>query len=323
MNTTRRRFTASLLATPIAVSAFAQQDYPARPVKIVVGYAPGGSPDLIARTIGKKLSDILGQPFVVENRAGAGGTTAVAQVARAPADGYTLMLGETGQLAVSPFIYKSLPYDTMRDLVPIGLVASTALIVVTTPATGIRSMADLVREAKGKPGQLAYGHSGVGTTTHLLMETLKSLAGIDLISVPYKGSGQSITAVLAGDVPLLALGVQAAAPHIAAGKLLGLGVSTTRRVPSLQNVPPVSDTIKDFDYATDMGLLAPVNLPAPVLAKLSSALRQASAAPELLGYFNDNNMTLRFTTPSEYGELIRKDLRLYERAVRIANIPAE
>ena len=322
MHITRRTAAAMLIgAQALILSAFAQ-DYPTRPVRIIVGYAPGGSPDLIARTIGKKLSDLMGQPFLVENRAGAGGTTATAQVAKAPPDGYTLLLGETGQLAVSPFIYKNLPYDTVRDFAPIGLVASTPLVLVTTPQTGFRNLADLVREAKANPGKLAYGHSGVGTTTHLLMETLKSQAGIDLIAVPYKGSGQSVSAALAGDVPLLALGVQAAAPHIAAGKMVALAVSTARPAPSLPNVPPLADLVKDFDYATDMGLLAPAGVPPAVVTRLSGALRQGLVAPDMTEYLKNNGMSARFTQPSEYGDLIKRDLQLYERAVRLANVPA-
>lgn len=305
----------------IASGLFAQE-YPSKPVKIIVGYVPGGGPDFVARSLGQKLTEILGQPFVVENRPGAGATTATAQVARMPADGYTLLLGETGQLVIAPFIYKNLAYDPVKDFTPISLVGtSSGMLLVSNPRSSIKTIQDLVREAKANPGKIDYGSSGIGSIHHIAMEVFKADAGLDIMHIPYKGSGQSVASILAGDVPLLFTSVPAAGSHIRAGTLSLLAVSAPNRMSAYPDIPSLSEIVKDYDYLSEMGLLAPAGLPAEVLAKLSKAIKLAAESPDLLEAFKKNHYILKYTTPAEYAENIRRNLKKYERAVRIAKVP--
>ncbi len=317
-----KRFATAAALAACAAGALAQS-YPSRPVKIVVGYVPGGGPDFVARAFAQKLTDLLGESFVVENRPGAGATTATAQVAKAPPDGYTLLLGETGQLVVAPHIYRKLPYDPVRDFTPISMMASGPLIVVANNKLPIKSVPDLLRETKANPGKVDVGTSGIGTIHHIALEVLKADAGIDMNHVPYKGSGQSMTGVLAGDVPLLVTSLTAAAPHIAAGKVNIVAVTSAARIPSLPNVPSLSEVVKDYDYSSEMGLLAPAGLPADVLAKLTRAVKEAAESPDLLKSFEKTSTIVRYTTPEEYAENLRRNLRKYERAVKIAKIPLQ
>ena len=310
-------------ATMLAFVAGAlAQEYPTKPVKIIVGYVPGGGPDFVARSLGQKLTEILGQPFVVENRPGAGATTATAQVARMPADGYTLLLGETGQLVIAPFMYKNLAYDPVKDFTPISLVGtSSGMLLVSNPRSSIKTIQDLVREAKANPGKIDYGSSGIGSIHHIAMEVFKADAGLDIMHIPYKGSGQSVASILAGDVPLLFTSVPAAGSHIRAGTLSLLAVSAPNRMSAYPDIPSLSEIVKDYDYLSEMGLLAPAGLPAEVLAKLSKAIKLAAESPDLLEAFKKNHYILKYTTPAEYAENIRRNLKKYERAVRIAKVP--
>lgn len=310
-------------ATMLAFVAGAlAQEYPSKPVKIIVGYVPGGGPDFVARSLGQKLSEILGQPFVVENRPGAGATTATAQVAKMPADGYTLLLGETGQLVIAPFIYKKLAYDPVKDFTPISLVGtSSGMLLVSNSKSSIKTIHDLLREVKANPGKVDYGSSGIGSIHHIAMEVFKTDAGLNITHIPYKGSGQSINSILAGEVPLLITSVPAAASHIQAGSLNLLAVSSPNRMAAYPDTPSLSEIVKDYDYLSEMGLLAPAGLPADVLAKLSKAIKQAAESQDLLDAFKKNHYILKYTTPAEYAENIQRNLKKYERAVRIAKVP--
>ena len=236
-------------ATMVAfVTGALAQEYPGKPVKIIVGYVPGGGPDFVARSLGQKLTEILGQPFVVENRPGAGATTATAQVAKMPADGYTLLLGETGQLVIAPSIYKKLAYDPVKDFTPISLVGtSSGMLLVSNSKSSIKTIHDLLREAKANPGKVDYGSSGIGTIHHIAMEVFRTDAGLNVTHIPYKGSGQSITSVLAGEVPLLITSVPAAASHIQAGSLNLLAVSSPNRMAAYPDTPSLSELVKDYD----------------------------------------------------------------------------
>lgn len=310
-------------ATMLAFVAGAlAQEYPTKPVKIIVGYVPGGGPDFVARSLGQKLTEILGQPFVVENRPGAGATTATAQVAKMPADGYTLLLGETGQLVIAPFIYKKLAYDPVKDFTPISLVGtSSGMLLVSNSKSSIKTIHDLLREVKANPGKVDYGSSGIGSIHHIAMEVFKTDAGLNITHIPYKGSGQSINSILAGEVPLLITSVPAAASHIQAGSLNLLAVSSPNRMAAYPDSPSLSEIVKDYDYLSEMGLLAPAGLPADVLAKLSKAIKQAAESQDLLDAFKKNHYILKYTTPAEYAENIQRNLKKYERAVRIAKVP--
>jgi tripartite-type tricarboxylate transporter receptor subunit TctC len=316
------KVTLALAMMLFAVMAGAQE-YPVKGVRIVVGYVAGGGPDVVARTVANRLSEILGQPFVVENRPGAGATMATAQVAKMPADGYTLLLGETGQLVIAPFIYKSLPYDPIKDFTPISLlVTSSGLLLVASAKSSIKTIQDLVREARAKPGKIDYGSSGVGTIHHIAMEAFKADLGLAIEHIPYKGSGQSVTSILSGDVPLLITSGTAAGTHIRAGSLNVLAVSSAARLPAYPDVPAMAELIKDFEFLSEMGLLAPAGMPQDRVARLSRALTQAMENADLREAFRKVDYTLRFTTPQGYTENLRRNLQRYERAVRAAKITA-
>lgn len=318
------RFALSLaLALGLAASSGARaqaagDNYPVRPVKLIVGYVPGGSPDTVARIVSQRLGQILGQPVVVENRAGAGGTLATAQVAKAPADGYTLLLGETGQLVIAPWITKNLSYDVIRDFTPVGMVGTTPLVLVANAKTGIRTLQDLVREARAKPGTLNYGSSGNGTIHHIAGEVFKADIGIDLMHVPYKGSGQSVPAVISGDVPVLMTSLTVVLPFVQAGTVNLLGVTSAARYGDLPNVPAIGEVVKDYDYSSEMGILAPAGTPAPVINKLSQALREALNSAEVQKQFKLGSIVPLYTTPPGYTDNLRRNLRKYEQAVKIA-----
>jgi tripartite-type tricarboxylate transporter receptor subunit TctC len=316
-----------LFFVTFAFAAFASgagaQGYPTRPVKIVVGYVAGGGPDTVARALAQKMGEILGQPFVVENRPGAGGTLATGIVAKSPADGYTLLAGETGQLVIAPHIYKTLSYNTLKDFTPIGLASSESVFLVASPKSNLKTMADLIRESKTNPGKISYGSSGVGTIHHITAEVFMQGAGIDMQHIPYKGSSQSVPAILAGDIPVLMSGFGSVAPHIRSGKLNLLAITTAKRPPSMPDAPIIGDLIAGYDFPSETGLLAPAGLPGPVLAKLSNAIKLATESPEFIARFKDTGTMPSFMNPSEYTENLKTNLKKYEQAVSRAKIQPE
>jgi tripartite-type tricarboxylate transporter receptor subunit TctC len=307
----------------VTTGAFAQS-YPNRPVKVIVGYVPGGGIDIMARTLSQKLSHILGQPFIVENKPGAGGTLAASFVAKSAPDGYTLLLGETSQLVIAPHTYKALNYDPVKDLTPVALVTTTSLVLVSNPQTSIRTLQDLVREAKANPGKLSYGSSGIGSIHHLSMKMFEVGAGLDMMHIPYKGSGQSIQAVLAGEVPLLLTSMTAAGSHIRVGKLNLLGTTSATRMPTHPDVPSLAEVVKDYDFSVENGILAPPGLAPDVLTRLSAAIKQAVESPEFMEKIRETPGTaITWTTPQGYAENLRQNLKKYERAVKLANLQPE
>ncbi len=314
----------ALAAAWLALTTCANaQDYPNRPVKVIVGYVAGGGPDTVARALSQKLGEILGQPFVVENRPGAGATLATAQIARSPADGYTLMVGETGQLVIAPYTYKNLPYNTLKDLSPIALVTTEPVLLVANPKSGIKNLQDLIREAKANPGKVSYGSSGIGTIHHISAEAFKAGLGLDMQHVPYKGSGQSVPGVLAGDVPVLTSGYGGVIPHIRSGALNLLAVTTPTRLPALPDTPSLGEVIKGYDFPSDTGLLGPAGLPPAVVNKLSAAVKQAMESPEFAARFKGTAIALAYKSPGEYAEHLRTTLKKYETATAQAKIQAE
>lgn len=319
-------FVAALTLVGISGGAPAQ-DYPNRPVRIIVGYVPGPTgPDFSARVMAPKLAQILGAAFVVENRPGAGGTIATAQVAKSPADGYTLLLGETGQLEIAPYLNKALPYDPVKDLTPIALLTDGAGIVLISNAktTQIKTVQALIREAKANPGKLTYGSAGIGSIHHLVMEVFKDGVGVDIGHVPYKGGGQSLPAFLGGEVSILVAALQTVWPHVRAGSAHLLAVTAPVRLPVIADVPSLAEIIPGYGIESQLGILGPAGLPAEVVTKLSRAIKTALDSADVREKLSaEGTRTIRWSTPEEYGEMIRQNLKKYERAVRLANIRPE
>ena len=266
----------------LCVNGTAAQNYPTRAVTIIVPYAPGGGTDLLARMVGQKLEQRLGKSFVVENRPGGGTVIAALAVAKAPPDGYTLLMGTSTPLAINATLHRNLPYDPVTEFVPLALVANVPFVLVVNPSLPVRSVSDLIKLAKEKPGSLSYGTSGPGSPHHLYSELFKSMTGIEMIHVPYKGSVQALTDVIAGHIPLMFVDLAPAQPMIKEGKVRALGVSSAVRVASLPDVAPIAEVgVPGFEAVAWQMLVAPANTPMQIVDTLYKELKIVLALPEI------------------------------------------
>jgi tripartite-type tricarboxylate transporter receptor subunit TctC len=276
-----------VLALALALSAVetaAAQDYPSRPVSFIVPFAPGGVTSLFARVLGAKLEQRLGKPFVVENRPGAGGVTAAAAVAHAPPDGYTIMMASSTVLAVNVTMRKQLPYDPRKDLTPIALLARVPFVLVVNPSLPIKSVADLVKLAREKPGQIAFGTPGPGTFHHLNAEMFKSIFGLDLVHVPYKGSAPALNDLIGGHIQMMFCDVPPAMSLIQSGQIRALGVTTKERVPAVADIPPLAEVgVPGYDTASWHTVTTTGNVPKPIVDKLSGEIREIMSDPSVTG----------------------------------------
>ena len=271
----RLRSLLAALAALVACAA-AAQDYPVRPVKLVVPYAPGGLPDTMARLVGQRMGESLGQQFVIENRGGAGGIGGTEYVAKAAPDGYTLLVADVGQVAINPHLYAKLPYDPLKDFVPVSLLGTSSLFLVAHPSIPVSSFAELVAYAKAHPGQLNYGSSGTGSIHHLATEALIAAFGLAIIHVPYKGTGQSVPALLGGQINLLYSALPSIEAQVRAGKLKLLAISTPKRSPLAPEVPTVIELgVAGYDFAPEIGLLAPAGTSSAIVARLAAEVHRA------------------------------------------------
>ena len=302
-----------------AAVAFAQPDYPNRAVRLVLGFPPGGISDVLGRAIGAKLSANLGQQVVIDNRAGAGTTIASDIVAKAPPDGYTLFLQDITTHAINVSLYKKLPYDTVRDFTPITLVASSALMLVVHPSLPAKSVKDLIALAKTRPGQIVYASSGNGTIVHLAGETFKSMANVDMIHVPYKGSSPAVQALLGGEVALTFSTLPPALQQVKIGKLRALAVTTPKRNTAAPDVPTVSEAgLKDFDVVLYNGVIGPAGLPAAIVGKMNSELAKAVSSAEVKSTYNTLGVDPITNTPEQFAAHIASEIGKLGKAVRAA-----
>jgi tripartite-type tricarboxylate transporter receptor subunit TctC len=273
------------LALAAVLVAFAApthaQDYPNRPVTIVVPFAAGGGTDLLARMVAQKLEQRLGKPFLIENRPGAGSTTGANVAAKAAPDGYTLLMAPSPTMAVSVSIYKNLAYDPAVDFVPLALVAQTPFALIVNPATPIRSVSDLIRLAKEKPGQLSFGSAGPGTPHHLYAELFKAMTGTEMNHVPYRGTLPILNDVVAGHIPLSFVDFGPAVGMLQVGTVRPIGISTRTRLASFPDIAPVAETVPGFDAASWQMLVAPAKTPRPILDKLHAEVKAIVATPEI------------------------------------------
>jgi tripartite-type tricarboxylate transporter receptor subunit TctC len=258
------------------------QDYPTRPVTIVVPFAPGGSVDFIARLVGQKLAERLGRPVIVENRPGAGSATGTLAVTKAAPDGYTLLLAPSGTFAINPTLYKQLSYDPVKDLTPVALVVRDPLLLLVNPTLPVKSVADLIKLAKEKPGKLSFASSGAGTSLHLLGELLKTTAGIDMVHVPYRGGALAMQDVVGGQVDLMFADPATGVPQAQAGKVRALGVSSATRLPAAPDIPTVAEAgLPGFEMVSWQLIAAPAGTPPSIIAKLNSELKAVMAATDV------------------------------------------
>jgi len=310
------------LALLAAAPAFAQQDYPSRPIHILVGFTPGGGPDITARWIAQKLGEAWKQQVLVENRPGAGGTVAAGTVARAAPDGYTL-LSVSSAHAVAPAIYAKLPYDTFKDLAGITQTASSSYILVVPPSLGVKSVRELIALAKAKPGQLNFASAGVGSVTHFAGEMFKAMAGIDVVHVPFKGIPESLTETVTGRVQFFMAPIANAVNLVREGKLTGLAVSSARRDVLLPDLPPVADAVPGYESILWFGLLTASGVPRTIVNKLNAEITQILRSSETYERFSPIGMTPRPMSPEDFDALIRNDVAIFSRIAREANIKAE
>ena len=292
-----------------AMSAAFAADYPARPVTLVVAFTPGGPSDVLARIIGKKLEQILGQPFVIENRPGAGGNVAAEQVARAFADGHVLLMGNNSILATNAALYKKINFDPEADFAPISLIGSQANILVVNPQLPVHSMAELIAHAKANPGKVNYASSGYGAAAHLAAELFRTEANVDIVHVPYKGAAPALQDLIAGHVQMMFATAASVVPHIQAGQVRPLAVTTLKRTAVFPELATVDELgLKGFDATTWHGLVAPARAPKEVIATLHRATVAALADPAVRKSLADLGVDIAGSTPEEFAAYIKAEI---------------
>ncbi len=290
---------------------------------MIVPVAPGGGVDLVARAVAPKLGELLGQPVVVENRAGDGMVTGTALVARAAPDGHTIGVNNTN-LAATPALRRSVPYDTLRDLAAVSLLATQPSIVVVHPSLPVKSVGELVRLARARPGELTYGTGGIGTSLHLAAALIGTSAGIELLHVPYKGAGPVLADLVGGHLQVAVPTLGSALPFVANGRLRALGVTTAQRLQALPQVPTVAESgLRGYEYTTWYGLTAPGGTPAPVLAALHAAVLRTVAHPDVTTGLMKQELQPVTSTPTEFTTFLKAEVDKWAKVIRVAKIPVE
>jgi tripartite-type tricarboxylate transporter receptor subunit TctC len=314
---------AAVVSAALAAPAVAQ-DYPTRPITLVVPYAAGGGNDVMARTVADTMSRVLGQQIVVENRAGAGGTIATRQVAKSAPDGYTLVIGGTGTLAVNPTLYSNVGYDPRKDFAPVGLIGTSALIVLVHPSIPARSIRELIDLAKKEPGKLNYASAGVGSGIHLGTVLFEHMADVKLTHVPYRGTGPALTDLLGGHVAIYFSSLPSAVGIVKDRKVRALGVTGSKRSPVFPEVPTVAEAgLPGYEAVLHYGIAAPAGTPRPIIDKLNAALRTAVAAPEAQQRMATEGTEPLASTPEEYAADIDREETKWSAIVRQSGAKAE
>jgi len=308
--------TSLLLAGVSAVAA----DYPERQVTLVVPFAAGGSTDVVARIIAQKMSDDLGQQVIIQNVAGAGGNIGADTVARAEPDGYTILMGTVATHALNPLILASTPYDAEKDFAPVSLLVVVPNVLVVNPALPVKTVAELIALLKAEPEKYSYASSGNGTPLHLSGELFKSMAGVDMQHVPYKGAGPALNDVLANQVPIMFDNLPSSSGHIKSGTLRALGVTTAERVPSFPDVPAIAEAIPGYETYTWNALFAPAGTPQPVIARLNASANAALADPAVVERMKEFSATIVGSTPEALGEHVHAEIAKWTPIVRDAKI---
>jgi len=302
----------------------AAASFPTKPIVFIVPFPPGGATDLVARLVGQKLRETLGQPVVIENKPGAGGNIGTAAAAKAAPNGYTLLLGSIGPFAVAPSLYKTLPFDPIRDFAPVTIAVSVNNVLVVNPSLPIKSVKDLVAAAKASPGKLNYGSSGAGATDHLAGEVFKDMAGLNLVHVPFKGGVPAMTALLSGDIQLSFATAPTVIAYVKAGKMRALAVTGAKRLGALPDVPTINEAgVKGYDVTAWYGILQPAGTPTDIVLKLNGEIGRALKSPDVSEKLNAQGLEPWVTTPEQFAARIRDDLTRWTAVVRKLGITAE
>jgi tripartite-type tricarboxylate transporter receptor subunit TctC len=317
----RRTALAMMAASALALGTAAQaQEFPDRPVTLVVPFAAGGSTDVVARIIGQKMSEDLGQQVVVENVAGAGGNLGADRVARAEADGYTILMGTVATHALNPLILKTKPYDPEKDFAPVSLLVLVPNVLVVNPELPAKNVAELVALLKAAPEQYSYASSGNGTPLHLSGELFKKMAGVNIQHVPYKGAGPALNDVIGNQVPIMFDNLPSSSSHIKSGTLRALAVTTKERAPSFPDVPTIAETIPGYETYTWNALFAPAGTPKEAVDRLNAAAKKALADPAVAEKMKDFSATIVASTPEELATHVTAELAKWGPVVKDANV---
>ncbi len=308
-----------------AVSALAcAQDFPSQPFKFISAYPPGTSPDLIVRAIGRAVTGSLGQPVVVDNRPGAGGVTAMQELIKSRPDGYTLMIVDTAQWAIYPMLRPG-AYDPQKDMTPVSLVNTGALFLVVQDSFPAKNLQEFIARVKENPGKFSYGSSGIGTAHHLSMESFKAALGLDIVHVPYKGSRESSTALLGGQIPMMVAGLSSVSEHLK-GKMRLIASSTAKRSRYAPDIPSMAEArpgLTDLDFRADQGIFAPAGTPRPVIEKLADTIQRAVQSADVIQSIEKIGLEPLSSTPERLADLVRADLATYSRAIKISGAKAD
>jgi len=313
---------AAALASPLAVPYASAQDYPARNISLIHGFGAGGNADVVARLVAQKLQESLKQPVVVDIKAGAGGMIATNFVAKAAADGYSIVM-LTGAHTVSAALRKSLPYDAVKDFAFISTVTAFPFVIAVRADHPAKTLADLLATAKASPGKITYTSVGVGSTQHMVGELLASTSGAQLLHVPYKGGGAPVQAVIGGDVDILADTLTVATPHLQSGRLRALAVTSAAPWPSISQVPTVAATLPGFEVRSWLGLAAPAGTPEAIVRKLSAEVRRALALPDIQKAFAAAGSASAPSSPEEMREMVQKEIARWRSVIAKGNIPLQ
>lgn len=311
-----------MLSAVLPISVAHGQAYPNKAIRLIVPFTPGGGTDILARTIGMKLSESFGQQVIVENRPGAGGTTGTEAAARASGDGYTILM-VSASYAVNASLYP-LPFDPLKDLAPVTLVATVPFVLTATPSLPASNVKEMIALAKSKPGSINYASSGNGSSPHLAGELLKMMAGIDLLHVPYKGGGPAVTDQMGGRVHLMFNTILQSLPLVKSGKLKALAVGSPSRSAAAPDIPTIAESgVAGYDFTNWFGILAPGTTPRPVIATLQSEIAKHLGGPELRGRLAAEGADVVGSTPEEFAKVIRTDLDKYQKIVKAAKVKIE
>ena len=320
MRSTFRMFAIVSALVVCGSSAFAQQNFPTKPVRLLIPYAAGGAVDILGRTLGDELSKRWGQPVIIENRTGAGGTIASQVVAKSDPDGYTLVIVASGH-SINPYLYKKLPYDTFKDFTPISLLGSSPNMMMVAATSPFKTVADVIAAARAKPGSLSYGQSGIGTSTHLAGELFKYMAKVDISTVSYKGGAPIINDLLGGHLPLSFNNIPESISQIRAGSLRPLGVTSAKRAAVLPDVPTIAESgVPGYDTAVWWGMLGPAAMPADLTAKISKDCAAALNSPAVKQRLDNLGAAVAGTTPAEFDKYIRAEYQKWGPIIKAAGI---
>ena len=309
------------LTTALATSAARADDYPSRPIRLIVPYAAGGGADSVARIVAKRVGETIGQTIVIENRGGAGSIIGTDLVNKSDPDGYTLLLGQSGPISINPAVYKKLPYDPLKDFAPVTMTTAYPYIMVVSPALGVKTLQEFVALAKSRPGELNYGTTGIGAANHLVTELFDSKAGITMTHIPYRGTALAVTDLIAGQVQMVFADPISALQHINAGTLLALAVTSKERSPVAPDVPTISESgYPGFDAIAWHGILAPAHTPPAIVGKLNAEIVAALKDPETRALLEKQAMQTVGSSPEAFAGFIKQDIAVWKEVAEQAKV---